>query len=71
MYPYFLFCHFYKGKQLVLYIYIMTPHLFPLTVWPFVNGVYPLRKKFAPRGANSFLQELTLVEKVNKYKAVG
>ena len=31
------------------------------------NGVYPKRKEFAPMGANSFLEELTLNEMGGKH----
>ena len=36
------------------------------TIKPIQRGIYSLRKEFAPRGANSFLLELTLIEKRGK-----
>ena len=36
---------------------------------PLQKGVYSLRKEFAPKGANSFLQELILIGKGSKTKS--
>ena len=40
--------------------------LLPWMIYPFVKGVYSLRKEFAPLGANSFLLELTCIGKRSK-----
>ena len=48
----------------------MIYFLFHWVTNPFQTGVYSLRKEFAPRGANSFLEELTLIEEGGKRKIV-
>ena len=44
----------------------VTSCLVPRTREPFQNGVYSYKKEFAPKGANSFFEELSLMEKGSK-----
>ena len=55
------FSLFYKGRKL-----LWLPVCFPWRKKPFLIGVYSYRKEFAPSGANSFLKELTPIEKGSK-----
>ena len=44
----------------------MTSCLLPWMQKAFQKGVYSYMKEFAPNGANSFLKELTTIEKGDK-----